>query len=117
MAEKASPLSEEDKAILQAWEKEIDAEEAEDRELRDQAQSEMRAVSAESRAAWIEVSNALLKVSGLTEEQARSLAEAGFARARKAGAAQHERALAVMKKRAHAHADETKNLLAEFKKG
>jgi hypothetical protein len=117
MARNPSTTEEANQAFVRAWDAEIDAEEAEERELRAKARADERGRRLKDRGALATVSGALLRVAGVTEAQARELADAELARARKAGTGQHKRAVAAVKKRARASAAETKNLIAGVKRG
>ena len=106
-----------DKAFLGAWDAEIESEEADERELRKQGLADAKGARAKARAELAPASAKLLQAAGLTEAGARKRADDEFDRARKTAAAQRARALAMLKKRSQAHADETKKLLAGVKRG
>ena len=101
-----------DKAFLKAWDEEIDAEEAEELELRKLAQSNEKDARAKSRADLAPMRAALLRQAGTTEADMRKLADQDFARAQKSAAAERKKALAVLKKRTASNKSEVKKLLA-----
>ena len=117
MASARITLTSEEKAFLKSWDAEIETEEAERRELTKQARLEEEAFNSANRTASAQVSRALLQAAGLTETQARTLADAEFERARKLGAAQRKRALAILKKRIRANTAEIKNVIVRIKRG
>ena len=103
--------------LVDAWDAEIDAEEAEERQLRAQAQVAQRKESARELSKRRTVGVKLLKAAGVSEADARQSADESFARARKLGAGARTRALEVVKKRMRSNAAETGRLLAAVQKG
>jgi len=103
-----------DRSAMKAWNTEIAAEQAEERGLRDQALEDERLAAAKRAAELAAASTRTLKAAGLTAAAAKKRADDEFARARQAGAAQHARARATLRKRAQAHAAEVKTMLANL---
>ena len=112
-----SKLDAADRTFLAAWDAEIEAEEAEDRDLRKQAIADQRGAIGKALKAGAPLSAKLLQAVGLTEAGAKKLADDEFATARTRGMQQRKRALAVRKKRAKGSAAETKKARANANRG
>jgi hypothetical protein len=105
-------LDAEDKAFLEAWDEEIEAEEAEELALQRQVIAGEINARARARAAWAPMRAALLQLSGTTEADVRRHADEEFARARESAAAQREKALAILEKWVAARRAEVEKLLS-----
>ena len=101
-----------DKALLKAWDEEIDAEEAEAFALLRQELSDAQDARTRARAALAPMRTKLLQAAGTTDAEVRTLAENDFARVKKNAAALRKKALAALKKQVSTNKAEVKKLLA-----
>jgi hypothetical protein len=107
-------LDAEDMAFLEAWDVEIEAEEAEELALKRQVRADEMDARARARAEWAPMRAALLELSGISEADVRRRADEEFRRARETAAAQQEKALAILEKRVAASRAEVENLLSNM---
>ena len=106
-----------DKALLKAWDAEIDAEDAAVSELLKAALRDELDTLGKRQTDHAPIVKRILDVAGLTADAVAKLDDQDFARTRKIAAAAHKRAQAVLKMRTTANAAETRKLLANLKAG
>jgi hypothetical protein len=107
-----SELDAEDAAFLEAWDEEIEAEEAEELALQRQVIADEMEARARAQAAWAPMRAALLELAGVSEADVRKRADEEFGRARETAAALREKALAILEKRVAASRAEVEKLLS-----
>lgn len=106
-----------DKALLAAWDAEIDAEDAAVSDLLKTSLREEIDLRAKRMADQAPLGKRLLAAAGIAPDALRKLDDQDFARTKKIAAGAHKRALAVVKKRSAATAAEVRKLLANVKAG
>jgi hypothetical protein len=105
-------LDAEDMAFLEAWDGEIEAEQAEELALQRQVRADEMEARARAGAEWAPMRAALMELAGTSEADVRKRADEEFAQARETAAARREKALAILEKRVAATRAEVKKLLS-----
>jgi hypothetical protein len=117
MAGKTPAFDGSDRKFVDAWDAEIDAQDADDRALRKEAHAAEIEARARRRTELAPISAKLLQAAGSSSDEAQRQADEEFARVRKTGAARRARALDVLKKRLAVNAADAKDVIAGVKRG